>query len=76
MFDQELVKALDENAMLSSRVTQLETDMKRQLHEYQRQTSDAQTTITSLHNRQMADRYMYMCMYVMCTCEQHVLKHV
>jgi chromosome segregation ATPase len=53
---QELVKALDENAMLSSRVTQLETDMKRQLHEYQRQTSDAQTTITSLHNRQMADR--------------------
>ena len=53
---QELVKALNENLRLSSSVTELESDMKRQLQQHQRQMEEAQTTIASLHTRQMADR--------------------
>ena len=56
---QELVKALDEKAVLVARVAELEGDMKRQLQEQQRQTSEAQNTISSLHSRQMADRCMW-----------------
>ena len=49
---------MNENTLLSSRVAQLESDMKHRLQDHQKQTSETQATITSLHNRQMADRYM------------------
>ena len=51
------MKALNENSQLSSSLSQLEADMKRQLQLHQKQTEEAQATIVSLHNRQMADRY-------------------